>query len=195
MSGKDVTDFLIFLKKEFRKNNIWWGFFAGFAVSKYVPKLEREVTDIDIFCDEKDFEKAIQIMSKFPHTGVVRSKGMFDLMSVGFNLSSEVEIVASIRINKDGRTYLFSSDSEMKKRCRMIKVENEDMPFISPEDIIALKLLGGRGRETGKHDIEDALEIMRSVEIDKNYLLERAERSHGYEKIKKSLSELGFMPV
>lgn len=176
MIKKDVSELLAHLRKEFEKQGLWWAFFAGFAVKNYAPAYEREITDIDILCESKDFEKALKCLEKFKHNELITQKSIFRLKLVDFELSTEIEVVCDLVINKDGKSYNFFPDELMKKKCKMLNVDGTKMPFLAPEDVIAFKLVSQRGSGINKRDFEDVSALFKNLKIDKDYLFERAER-------------------
>lgn len=188
--GRDVIGFLNFLKSEFSKNDIWWAFFAGFAVKNYAPQCQRNVTDIDILCEKSEFPKAMGLLEGFSHGHIITSKSIFNLELVDFRLSTEVELVGYIEILKTNKKFAFLPDEEMKETCRFMKVAGSEMPFLSPEDIIAFKMVSARGKSVGKQDMEDVALLFSNISIDKDYILRRAARMGALDIVMERLNEI-----
>jgi len=189
------------LQKKFKKTieilvksipgDIKWGLSNGTAAFFYGS--ERKPTDIDIFTDTNGIQEITKALNEFLYEPLKRKgKGVFELYVVKFRINQiEVEVYSDLLIKIDGKVYRKLMDDEFSNKIRKIKINSLEIPILSPEDIVASKALTQRGKEVGKHDIDDIKAILKNQKIDWKYLEERAKRMEGYDRVFGLLRYLG----
>jgi len=172
--------------------NVKWGLSNGTAAFFYGSG--REPTDIDIFTDTHGVQKITEALKLYLLNPLGKKvKEIFESYIAKFRINQiEVEVYSDLLIKIDGKVYQKSMDDESSNRIRKIKVNSLEIPVLSPEDVIASKALTQRGKEEGKHDIDDIKAILKNQKIDWKYLEERAERMGGYDRIFELLRYLGY---
>jgi len=169
-----------------------YGFSNGTAAFFYGSG--REPTDLDICTDNPGIQKITEALNEFLSMPLKRIETeFFSLYGTKFKINKyEVEVYSEAIIKIAGAIYLKTMDNEQLKRIRKIKVNSLEIPLFSPEDIIASKALTQRGKEVGKHDIDDIKAMLKTQKIDWKYLEERAKRMGGYNRIFELLRYLGY---
>jgi len=172
--------------------NVKWSFSNGTAAFFYGSG--REPTDIDIFTDTNGVQKISKALKGYLLNPLGKKvKNFFEFFGAKFKINEyEVEVYSDLLIKIDGKVYRKSMDDELSNRIRKIKINNLEIPVLSPEDVIASKALTQRGKEEGKHDIDDVKAILKNEKIDWKYLEERAKRMGGYDRIFGLLRYLGY---
>ena len=121
----------------------------------------REITDIDVLVKLEDLEKAKAILT-----------------SIG---SEAFDVVAFPD---------FFLDEEMVKRTKQRKLLGVTVPVIPVEDNIILKARLERGKDQGKHDVEDIQVMIKNEPIDLEYLKKRIQRWKAEKRAKALLQTL-----
>lgn len=62
----------------------------------------------------------------------------------------------------------------MKSHIQNIEIDAEELPVLAPEDTAIIKILLQRGSSEGKFDMEDIESIKQSIDLDKDYILQRS---------------------
>jgi len=154
--GRTSSDTLAKIENRLRQARIRWAIFGGAAASCYGS--QREITDIDILVRCEDFEIAKTVLR--------------DINMEGF------DIVTGGEIKTSQGTCPFFLDDRMIERLNWKRLLDINVPVLSVEDNIVFKAILQRGKERGKHDLED-IEAMASHEkIDMKYLAERVRKCH-----------------
>lgn len=163
---KDIKFKLFQIVEIFKKINIPWAIFAGTAAYCYGSK--RGITDIDILVKNTDFDIAKNSLRNI----------------------EGIDIVADLKIVKNGKNYFFSMDDEMIERIKYRKLFDVEVPLIPVEDNIILKAILQRSEKEGKHDIEDIKNMIKNERIDFKYLRKRIEKYHAKEIVLPILEKL-----
>ncbi len=136
----------------------------------------RSTPDIDFWADHRKWD---ELVAAFPYAEVTDRRETwkpgdpYDGVLLTFGSQGEVAIMSGTIIHADGRTYP-SSFTELVRQNRVYTRLGGLMTwFANPADTLLFKAISQRGRDQGKHDIDDIIAISRSVTIDKPYLLQR----------------------
>ena len=121
----------------------------------------REITDIDILVRLEDLEKAKAVLT-----------------SIG---SEAFDVVAFPD---------FFLDDDMINRTKQRKLLGVTVPVIPVEDNIILKARLERGKDQGKHDVEDIQVMIKNEPIDLEYLKKRIQRWKAEKRAKALLQTL-----
>jgi predicted nucleotidyltransferase len=154
--SRTVSDALVKINHRLRQAGIRWAIFAGAAAFCYGS--EREITDVDILVRCEDLEKAKTFLRE------VNTKGF--------------DIVAGAEIKTNEGTCLFFLDDRMIEKLNSKKLFGVKVPVLSVEDNIVFKAILQRGKERGKHDVEDIKAMIAHEKIDLEYLSERIRKCH-----------------
>lgn len=188
------------LANAFSGKNVLWCVCAGAASSFYGVK--RNITDLDVLVHPTSLpqitealkQKGInfQIEEK-DHEVTNGNSGLTSLkvkrakISVG---GAEVELIFDVNINNK---WNFTADREMYNRIKFFGVTGTRIPVSSPEDVIVLKAILQRNRSFGKHDIEDAVQIMKTIRLDIDYLRRRASKGHAGARVMPLITKLAMV--
>ncbi len=162
-----------------------WAVAAGAGV--YLYTRSRMPTDLDLLVRPEDLESAAARVESWiePPKGQVELKGT---RGQAVRLSADKvpagpsEIVGRISIQVGRKIYPYFMDDEMVDRLRRVAFRDLDVPVLAPEDLIAFKAVAQRGREQGKHDLEDVAALAERLEIDGTYLRWRLEKMGALER-------------
>ena len=164
--------------KILEKNEIKYGIFAGVCV--YLLTSNREATDIDILVADSDFEKLSGLFQ-----GQVKKRKEKDAQGGFFYLDEnhDLEFVARLDFIKNGRIYPIRLSSLVWKNVYKFRVDGAEVIILNPVDTILEKAIAPRGKEVGKHDLEDIEVLVRTLDIDKGYLLKRSEEMKAKKRV------------
>lgn len=154
------------VKEAFEEIGICWAVFAGAASSCYGSK--RKVTDIDVLVREADFAEAMSVVADV----------------------EGVDVVGDLEIKVNDETCLFFMDDEMTRRVQRRTLLGLDVPIIPVEDNVVFKAILQRGKDEGKHDIEDIECMAKHERLDLEYLKERIRRCHAEKRVNPLLRKL-----
>lgn len=155
--------------KILKKNEIKYGIFAGTCV--YILASSREPTDVDILVADEDFNK----LSGLFH-GKVENKREKDANGNFFYLDEDrdLEFVARLDFIKNDGVYPIRLTHLAWENVYKFRVDETEVVLLNPVDTILEKAIAPRGKEVGKHDLEDIEILVRTLDINKSYLLKRA---------------------
>jgi hypothetical protein len=162
------SEVLLRIKSRLRQARISWAIFAGAAASCYGSK--REITDIDILLKCEDLEEAKNAL-----------KGI-SMERVDFGCGAEID-------TPQGKCS-FYLDDKMIERIRWRQLFGVRVPVMSVEDNIVLKAILQRGKEKGKHDLEDIETMVSHQKIDVKYLTERIRICHAEKRVNSLLRSI-----
>lgn len=163
---------------------IQWAVAAGAAVYLYVGN--RPPTDLDLLVMPKDLPDVGRLLGAAP------KRGQSHWGEVSKVEVDPVEVVGSLIVRMDGRSYRYELDGEMIDRLRFTPFEGVEVPVLAPEDVIALKAVLQRGPEQGKHDLEDIAALAAGTHIDREYLLHRLRLMGAEERARPALERFGW---
>ena len=166
--GRTSSDTLAKIKNRLRQARIRWAIFAGAAASCYGS--QREITDIDILVRCEDFEIAKTVLR--------------DINMEGF------DIVTGGEIKTSQGTCPFFLDIRMIERLNWKRLLGINVPVLSVEDNIVFKAILQRGKECGKHDLEDIEATASKEKIDLKYLAERVRKCHAEKRVNSLLQSV-----
>lgn len=149
------------IKARLTKAGVPWVIFAGAAAHCYGSR--REITDIDILVRCEDLEKA--------------KAALRDIDTAGFDVGCGAEISTPQGI------CLFFLDAEMIERIKWKRLYCISVPVMPVEDNIVLKAILQRGKEEGKHDVEDIQAMLKHEKIASAYLKRRIHNCHAEKRV------------
>ena len=175
--------------------DVKWCFWAGLATFFYGSN--RKTTDIDIMIRKSDMQKFINSLNEFVVSYPKDTeKDIFRFVSTKLKMNNfEIEVASDVTIETEGKKYLFEFDEGMISKIRKIKINDIEIPTMSPEDVIVFKAICQRGIEKGKHDIEDIEGVLKNQKIDWKYLEERSSTTESYGRIFELLRKLGYKVI
>ena len=143
--------------------NLPWGVFAGAAAHLYGNR--RPIQDVDLVVPKGQLSTVVQLLK-------ASGKAVqFDGQRI---LWRGIEIFDDLSVRQAGRTYPLLLDAPMQAHLRRISLLGARVAVVAPEDVVAHKLLLGRGAAEGKHDEEDVAGVIRRQQLDLDYLRESA---------------------
>jgi len=156
------------IKGRFDEACLQWAIFAGAAA--YCYGSPRRVTDIDILVRSQDLKEARSALEGLNVEGFDVGKG------------AEMKIGRAVC-----RFFLEEIPAERIQRRELFGIE---VPVIPVEDNIIFKAFLQRGKEEGKHDIEDIHQMIKHEKTDVEYLRERIQKCGCEERLKPILQPL-----
>lgn len=166
------------------ENRIKYGLFAGAYVS--LATSNRIPTDVDLLIADDEREKILQLFSVNP---VEREHGVFIYPSG----KESIELSLSLSPKSGSKTYSFRLTPLAWKRTILKKTGVVDVRFCDPADTILLKAILQRGKEEGKHDLRDIKDLLKVVDIDKEYLRKRMLECNADERVFSCLKGFGLI--
>jgi len=160
---------LSIIKDRLETAGVRWVIFAGAAAHCYGSK--RKLTDIDILVEGIDLHKAEAVLKDI----------------------EDIDVVADLEIPTDEGTCRFFIDDEMIERTKWKQLLGVKVPVIPVEDNIVFKAILQRGRDQGKHDIEDIQKMMTHEKLDSEYLEKRIKKYCAEKRVKLLLKSLGIL--
>ena len=140
-----------------------WAVCAGAAAHLYGNR--RPIQDIDLLVERGQLAMVVKLL---------QSNGkavQFDGQRI---IWRGIKIFDDLTIRRAGTTHVLSLDQPMQARLRRLSLLGAPVQVVAPEDVVAHKLLLGRGQAEGKHDLADAEAVVRRQPLDRTYLAERA---------------------
>lgn len=128
---------------------------AGYGRSRWTK-------DIDVFCRPEDADRVLDVLEAAGF-GVERTNPAW--IYKAFHDGVQVDVIFKVK----GGVYF---DERMSARVRTVTLVGVDVPAIAPEDLIVMKALT-HDEESPRH-WHDALAVLAAVDLDWEYLLERA---------------------
>jgi hypothetical protein len=148
---------------------IRYGLYAGAHVAVLTDN--RPAADVDFLVHDDDIDALADI---FPSAGNKRT-GSATFFSIDGD--GPIEFMARANIRKDGAVYPFRLTDLALGRVGTYDARLASVKVVDPVDTLLLKALLRRGRDQGKHDLEDIQAVLAQVEIDTGYLRARLEES------------------
>ncbi len=158
-----------------------WCVFAGAAAHLYGNR--RPIQDVDLLVPKGKLSAVV---------GLLQRSGkavQFDGQRI---LWRGIKLFDDLTIRQGGRAHPLTLDLPMQLRIRRLSLLGAMVGVVSPEDVVAHKLLLGRGPTEGKHDHEDAAGVIRRQSLDPAYLLERARLLEAESLLRVRLGEHGI---
>lgn len=150
---------------ELNSTDIKYGLYAGSHVA--ILTSNRIPTDVDFLVADEDFAKLINL---FP-LAQVKNSGNAKFLYVGTN--NDIEFMSFADVNIDGSHYNFRLSDLVWENSSLLSGDNFKVRILNEVDTILLKAMLQRGKELGKHDLEDIEAILRTKTINKEYLSQR----------------------
>lgn len=104
---------------------------------------------------------------------VTLDAGYSDRVMIGVGKNREVEIMAHMDIHTPDGVFPMRYTKSVQNVGKRRFYEGWELPFIAPEDTIILKAILARGKDQGKHDIEDIEQLRDGCQLDQSYLMRR----------------------
>lgn len=186
---KDFLKTYPYLKEvleKLKENQIKAGIFAGTFVS--LATGSRKSTDVDVLVHDEDIEKLLKLFPEAKvayeeHKPTFNATGIFALLPT----APEIEFASNLDFQINGHVYpLRLTDLAWKNRVEK-KINGTTMVFLNPLDTILQKAILQRGVDQGKRDLEDIENILKNMEIDKDYARERIKETNPDTRLEKLL--------
>ncbi|PDW04873.1 nucleotidyltransferase family protein [Candidatus Viridilinea mediisalina] len=161
--------------------NMPWGVFAGAAAHLYGNR--RPIQDVDLLIMRGQLPQVVKLLQ-----GSGKAV-QFDGQRI---LWRGIKIFDDLTLRRAGQTYPLLLDEPMRQRLRRMPLLGAQVGVVAPEDVIAHKLLLGRGQAEGKHDQIDVEGIVRRQKLDHAYLIERARLLNAEVLLRERFAALGL---
>ena len=139
-----------------------WAVCAGAAAHLYGNR--RPIQDIDILIEPGKLPEIVRLLNQ--QQKVVQFDGQRILWR-------GIKIFDDLTIRRGREVYPFVLDAEMHSRVRRLPLLGSLVPVLSPEDVAVHKAVLARGPQEGKHDLADAIAIVRRQALDYDYIQRR----------------------
>lgn len=157
-----------------------WCVFAGAAAHLYGNR--RPIQDVDLLVPRGRLTAVVQML---------QSSGksvQFDGQRI---LWRGIKVFDDLTIRRAGRAHPLLLDQPMQRRIRRLSLLGAQVGVVAPEDVVAHKLLLGRGAPEGKHDLDDVAGVIKRQTLDAVYLLERTRLLDAEAMLREKLAALG----
>lgn len=157
-----------------------WGVVAGAAAHLYGNR--RPIQDVDLLVPRGKLSAVVQLLQ------ASGKSVQFDGQRI---LWRGIKLFDDLSVRRPGKLHALALDQPMQLRMRRLSLLGALVAVVSPEDVVAHKLLLARGPAEGKHDHEDAAGVVRRQGLDADYLRERARLLDAEALLRERLAELG----
>jgi hypothetical protein len=157
-----------------------WGVFAGAAAHLYGTR--RPIQDVDLVVLPGQLSTVVQLL---------QSSGkavQFDGQRI---IWRGIKVFDDMTVRRDGSVFPLTLDAGMQARLRKLPLLGAPVSVVSPEDVVAHKLLLDRGSAHGKYDRADVEGVIRRQSLDVGYLRERIAAMRAEGQLFEKLRELG----
>jgi len=139
-----------------------WAVCAGAAAHLYGDR--RPLQDVDILLSSGELGTFVKLLQQ------QQKAVQFDGKRI---LWRGIKLFDDLTVRRGNGVYPFTFDQPMQAHLRRMPLLGANVAVLSPEDVLAHKVLMGRGVEQGKHDLVDAAGIIRRQKLDMDYLRQR----------------------
>jgi len=157
--------FLVSVLSKINEAKIKYGLYAGSHVS--ILTSNRVPTDVDFLVSDKDTQK---LKSLFPFA---KTKDYGDGAFLYIGESDEIEFMSFADVNLANSHYTFRLTDLCWKHTDLLKSNDFSVRLLNAVDTLLLKAMLQRGKDKGKHDLEDIKALLKHCTVDKRYLSER----------------------
>jgi hypothetical protein len=157
-----------------------WCVFAGAAAHLYGTR--RPIQDVDLVVLPGHLPTVVQLLQ-----GSGKSV-QFDGQRI---IWRGIKIFDDMAVRRDGVSFPLTLDAPMQARLRKMPLLGAPVMVVSPEDVVAHKLLLDRGSAHGKYDLADVEGVIRRQSLDTDYLRERIGLMRAERLLIERLRELG----
>lgn len=159
-----------------------WAVFAGAAAHLYGNR--RPIQDVDLLVPRGQLAVVVKLMQ-----GSGKAV-QFDGQRI---LWRGIKLFDDLTVRRAGAIYPLTLDAPMQARFQRLSLLGAPVMVMAPEDVVAHKLLLGRGHTEGKHDLADVEAILRRQSLSMEYLQERARLLGAEALIAERLAALGVV--
>ncbi len=172
------------VQRLFDSQQVRWAVCAGAAAHLYGTR--RPIHDIDILVERGQLQRVVNVLH------MQQKAVQFDGRRVMWR---GIKVFDDLSISRAGVMHPYPFDAAMTAHLRRIPLLGTQVVVLSPEDVVAHKVVAGRGREAGKCDLDDALGIIQRQTLDGDYLLQRLQSMQAETHAATVLAQLGISPV
>jgi predicted nucleotidyltransferase len=142
---------------------------------------ERSPDDVDIYLPDDSHDKADQIFETQSFTYKSPSE---DVRNSNPNGDHSMQLTSRLRLNILDKTYDLSLNTHMFNQALPAQFDGLHFQLLPPEDVLLIKALLQRGKDVGKHDIEDIKNFLSIIsDIRRDYLNERIHSLDATERV------------
>lgn len=174
---------LIPVLRKLEQHGINYGMFSGSYVTLVTGY--RETNDLDFLLSDNDYSKVTQL---FPEHQVEQKESVLLLY---LDKEKKLEFGCKGNFMVNNKKYPCKLTELAQSRIKKIDFGDVKLSLLDPVDTLLAKAILGRGSEVNKHDIRDAKQLLRTVTIEREYLLQRAEEMHVDARVFSTLATIG----
>ncbi len=156
---------LISVLSVLNSTDIKYGLYAGSHVA--ILSSNRIPTDVDFLVADEDFSK-LKILFPF-----AQFKDSENAKFLYVDENHKIEFMSFADVDINGSHYNFRLSDLVWENSSLLSGDNFKVRILNEVDTILLKAMLQRGKELGKHDLEDIEAILRTKTINKEYLSQR----------------------
>lgn len=157
-----------------------WAVCAGCAAHLYGDR--RPIQDVDILVATGELGDVVKLLQQ------QQKAVQFDGQRI---LWRGIKVFDDLSIRRAARVHPFVLDDMVLSHLRRIPLLGSQVAVLAPEDVLAHKVVLGRGAEQGKHDLADSAGIIRRQKLDLDYLRHRVEAMNAGAVAVDALAKLG----
>ena len=176
---------LISILSKINSADIKYGLYAGSHVS--ILTSNRVPTDVDFLVADEDF---IKLKKLFPFA---KEKNYDDGKFLYIGEHDEIKCMSFGGLKIGNFRYFFRLSNLCWENTNLIEGDGFKVRVLNEVDTILSKAMLQRGKDLGKHDLEDIEAILQTQDIDKEYLKKRLLEVNPDERLIKVLKKFGLI--
>ena len=158
-----------------------WAVCAGCAAHLYGDR--RPIQDVDIIVGAGTLAEVIKLLQQ------QQKAVQYDGQRI---LWRGIKLFDDLSIRRGTQVHPFLLDDAMVGHLRRIPLLGSQVLVLAPEDVLAHKVVLGRGAEQGKHDLADAAGIVRRQQLNLDYVRERLHLMNAIDAATPAFERLGI---
>jgi hypothetical protein len=166
---------LLSILSKLNSSNIKYGLYAGTHTS--ILTSNRVPTDVDFLIADEDF---VKLKKLFP---LAKTKAIYNAEFLWLGENNEIDFMSQANAIIGDSHYLFRLTDLCWDNSELIESDDFEVRVLNKADTILLKAMLQRGKERGKHDLEDIKAITEQYPIDKGYLNKRLKEVNPDERL------------
>jgi hypothetical protein len=144
---------------------IRYGIYAGAYVS--IITSNRPAKDVDFLVADEDFPRVRSIFTDSSEKHIEITTFLYP------HGNKKIELMTMARYNHGDSHYSFQLSNLAWQQTSVLESRGVQVRLCNPVETILLKAMLQRGAEENKHDLEDIEDLLKVVEVDKEYLNRR----------------------
>ncbi len=152
--NRSLERLLVLAARALAASRVEFAVIGGCARNAYAPPRATRDVDVSIAADSAAWDRVVEELAR---------AGFTPRTAVSADRSDSVPDVALFRDPGGGRIDILVAKTDFERRAlarrvSQLRVAEQDLPIVTPEDLIVFKLIAGRSR-----DLADAEEVTRTL--------------------------------